>query len=435
MATWKEVALVEDLSVTATQVDGSGNPINPSAAGEILISDSTSAASWTNMADNTVLAGDGGVATVMTIGGSAGDAGRVDLDSSGGSAVFTVDNDAITLAKIKDDNVTIDKLAPISVSDAAHNSLEAGSMLYWDASGNPVALAAPANATKRLGSAASGSEFIPVWEDITATTTIEVTEHPAEDTERPVIFSDDSGNTGIASAATLHGDIGETAATDDFTYNSSEHRLTVKKLRVANQITGTIDSAVAVTTAVESSDTECFLTFVKANTAQDNTLHHNAGLKYNSDTQKLTVQGDLEVNGTTTTIDTANLTVKDKTILLSEGSTSITSSDESGLVIDCSSAILEDGTNENYAPRLVWKNNGGGSAATSSTLGWMMADHGDISSGDVPGQASVLRNIAPTLINQSAAPTSSSGDAVGPGAMWVYKTGTVADSRVFIQVD
>lgn len=46
---------------------------------------------------------------------------------------------------------------------------------------------------------------------------------------------------------------------------------------------------------------------------------------------KLTVTGDLEVNGTTTTVNTTNLLIEDRFILLNSGSTN---PDEGGLVID-----------------------------------------------------------------------------------------------------
>ena len=77
----------------------------------------------------------------------------------------------------------------------------------------------------------------------------------------------------------------------------------------------------------------------------------------------LTLSGDLTVNGATTTIDTTNLTVADKFILLNSGSA--TATDESGIIFGGS-----NGTRGNGAA-LIWNgdyNSNDGRLAIANTV-------------------------------------------------------------------
>ena len=71
----------------------------------------------------------------------------------------------------------------------------------------------------------------------------------------------------------------------------------------------------------------------------------------------VTITGNLTVNGTTTTIDTANLTVEDKFIILAHGSGSQTPISEGGIIVEGSTAdkgqafLFNSGSTENVTGR------------------------------------------------------------------------------------
>ena len=59
----------------------------------------------------------------------------------------------------------------------------------------------------------------------------------------------------------------------------------------------------------------------------------------NSGSGTLTISGNLDVTGTTTTVSTANLEVTDKNILIAKGSNSDANSDGAGITIDSATDI------------------------------------------------------------------------------------------------
>ena len=112
--------------------------------------------------------------------------------------------------------------------------------------------------------------------------------------------------------------------------------------RIATQ---SIDTRVFGTTLIDGSLTANRVPFA----SDANTLTDDANFTYNSATdvltingstfgQNVTITGDLTVNGTTTTIDTSNLLVEDKFIILAHGSGSISPIAEGGIIVEGSTA-------------------------------------------------------------------------------------------------
>lgn len=117
-----------------------------------------------------------------------------------------------------------------------------------------------------------------------------------------VVFANHTGTT-AGNYALLQ----DSAAT--FTYNPSTDTLT------AGTFSGTATTATNINTTDETTDTTTFVVFVNSATGSQ-VPHTNSNLTYNSNTGSLTIGGDLTVNGTTTTIDTATLQVEDPLISL-----------------------------------------------------------------------------------------------------------------------
>lgn len=113
----------------------------------------------------------------------------------------------------------------------------------------------------------------------------------------------------------------------------------------AGSITGTITSANTASTintvTAGASNLTFFIPFVSSSTGTNGTpLYVDAGIKYNPSSDSLTIEGDLTVNGTTTTINTTNLLIEDKYILLASGSTS---GNNGGIIIQSGSGATPSG--------------------------------------------------------------------------------------------
>lgn len=96
------------------------------------------------------------------------------------------------------------------------------------------------------------------------------------------------------------------------------------------QITAATASTVSTTTT--STNATYYIPFVASSTGiASEVLRVDAGIKYNPSTDSLTIDGDLVVNGTTTTINTTDLLVEDKFILVASGSTTAA---DAGIMVD-----------------------------------------------------------------------------------------------------
>jgi hypothetical protein len=95
-------------------------------------------------------------------------------------------------------------------------------------------------------------------------------------------------------------------------------------------LTGVASSTVNTTATTTNADH--YLVFVDDATSQTGeTLRVDSGIKYNPSTDTLTVEGNLFVNGTTVTVNTADLYVEDKFIVLASGSAT---DEDGGIMVD-----------------------------------------------------------------------------------------------------
>ena len=108
--------------------------------------------------------------------------------------------------------------------------------------------------------------------------------------------------------------------------------------------TGTAAIATTVTVADESSDTTCFPLFVTAATG-DLAPKSGSNITFNSSTGLLSatavtttgnvvVGGNLQVDGTTTTVNSSTMTVTDKNIEIAKGAANDAAADGAGITID-----------------------------------------------------------------------------------------------------
>lgn len=385
MATWKEVALVEDLAGFAqTNATDNAIPFGNSSGGF----DYTAAGT-----NNQILTVNGSHPQFVTMSGDA------TINAAG---ALTIANTAVETGMIADNAVTLAKMA----------GLDKGHIIYGDANGDPADL--PEGTDGQVLTLASG---MPSWASAGSVTSITVNESD-DNASHPLTFTD----SGAGAGAVLEQD-------NELHYNPSTNVLTA--VTFSGSLSGNATSADTVdTTTVSNSDTLYVPLVDSATGVSGETLETGSaitvvtGSSFLSDSTDctVTISGDLVVSGDTTTINTATLKVEDKTIVCSSGATTMSNSATSGLVVNGGSAT--DANN----PRIIWSDNGGGTATTSTTLGWAIADHGGISGAGATNSASTLRNIAPTLINQSAVPGST---AIGIGSMWLTDSST--GSRLFIQ--
>ena len=89
----------------------------------------------------------------------------------------------------------------------------------------------------------------------------------------------------------------------------------------------------SITVADESSDTTCFPLFVTAATG-DLAPKTGTNFTFNSSTGKVVIGGDLQVQGTTTTVDSTTLTVADKNIEIAKGAADDAAADGAGITVD-----------------------------------------------------------------------------------------------------
>ena len=89
----------------------------------------------------------------------------------------------------------------------------------------------------------------------------------------------------------------------------------------------------SITVADESSDTTCFPLFVTAATG-DLAPKTGSNFTFNSSTGKVVIGGDLQVQGTTTTVDSTTMTVADKNIEIAKGAANDAAADGAGITVD-----------------------------------------------------------------------------------------------------
>ena len=448
MATWKKVALEGDLGVAAT-----GETAAPSGSGEILISASATTATWYEMADNALVAGNStnGAAVVTPL-----PASDVKVTAVTASTIdMSIENDRVTTAMLKNNVVTVDKMAHYAGG---------GLLAYHDSTvGNtdstetyaPVVLPAGTNGQVLKCVVNSDDKYL-AWGNAGSVAALDITSGDGVDPASgsladnfPILFSDGQGDD-----KTVFGDVGSIK----FQYSPPEHLLEVGSITCASPgvitaVSGVYSSGVDKANTVQTeatSSADCFLGLFDTTTGYQACLTDSV-LTYNASTNTLNVP-NLVVSGNNTTVNTATLEVKDKTIVLasSTGLTTVSDASGAGIGIDVDQNAQttdvggSDAGNDAFCPRLFWTNDGTGAADTNpaqtsvvnsqSSIGWRLADVGTVAS-NVPTEVSQGHNIAPTLINQTVIPVS---QAIGIGSMWLTHNSTtgagVPTGALYIQV-
>jgi hypothetical protein len=146
-------------------------------------------------------------------------------------------------------------------------------------------------------------------------------------------------------------------------------------------------TAATATALTNTTDATSFLVLSEAATG-DNSLHTNAnGLVYNASTETLTVT-NLTVDGTTTTLDTTNLIVKDKLVVLADGSTDAAAASGAGITVDVAATAAD-------MPEFLWTNGG-------ALTGWSLSNY--VNGGATDHPVAIMDFSA-----NSTAPTDNSG--------------------------
>lgn len=116
---------------------------------------------------------------------------------------------------------------------------------------------------------------------------------------------------------------------------------------------------------------------------------------------------NLTVTGTTTSINTTNLEVTDKVVVIADGAGSTTAASVSGLQVDSSATVAE-------RPELLWTNGG-------NLTGWTLANHTATSSTDFPVSVMQFGTAAPSspAIQTEAGAGAFFADTTG-GNLYIY---------------
>ena len=174
----------------------------------------------------------------------------------------------------------------------------------------------------------------------------------------------------------------------------------------AGTFTIAAETTAATSTALtDTTDATSFLVLSGSATG-DNSLHTDAsGLVYNADTETLTVT-NLTVDGTTTTLDTANLIVKDKVVVIADGSTDAAAASGAGITVDVASTAAD-------MPEFLWTNGG-------ALTGWSLSNY--VNGGATDHPVAIMDFSA-----DSNAPTDNSG---GVGSFH-FDSG---DSKLYVRI-
>ena len=174
----------------------------------------------------------------------------------------------------------------------------------------------------------------------------------------------------------------------------------------AGTFTIAAETTAATSTALtDTTDATSFLVLSGA-AIGDNSLHTDAsGLVYNANTETLTVT-NLMVDGTTTTLDTSNLIVKDKLVVIADGSTDAAAASGAGITVDVASTAAD-------MPEFLWTNGG-------ALTGWSLSNY--VNGGATDHPVAIM-----DFSTNSTAPTDNSG---GVGSFH-FDSG---DSKLYVRI-
>tara|TARA_R110002096_G_scaffold11772_2_gene43129 strand:- start:1144 stop:2454 length:1311 start_codon:yes stop_codon:yes gene_type:complete len=433
MATWKEVALVEDLTAAAVQT-------GEAAAGQVAIGSSTAGEiTWTDVPSLSLIVGNGSNGAAVVVHDTAGDIQVTSSDST--KVKLDIVAGTVDTAKLATSSSTSTGVTPAKMSFGTSGGILAyhhdtiGSTVTGTVYG-PEVLPAGTNG-QILSTVVAGGKTYLDWIAGGTASTVTVTNGESQGSALPVIFGEGTG---------ADKDLYSDASTTPFTYEADVNTLRVANIITSGSVTATggfaglASSATTVNTAT-TTNASCYVALFDSQNGQQNG-RTDAGIRYDATNNMLTVD-NLTVSGTNTILNTTSLVVEDKLIAVASNSATASAASGSGVVVNINNLAIDEvaGDHDDYCPRLVWSNNSTHPQAnsanaqvstSSTTMGWAIASHGadaDASQG-VPVSASPLYNIAPTLIEQATLPATASAD-IGIGAMYLMNAAN--GSRLFIQ--
>ena len=410
MSAWKKVFTSADLIGIAN--GGTGANLN-SAGG--IVSNGTVLSS-VSMNDGQLLVGASGSApAAQTI------SGDIALTTGGNT---TIQTNAVSGNKIADHGVALGKIA----------SGTKGDLISFNGSGDAVALAVGGSNGLVLtvdDNEATGLKFASAPSAVNSSVS-------ALNADRdPIVTANDTiGSATLpGTVATLSFDKDETfvhktlAELDAGAYSTqtadNARGALYSKTGFQGQLAGEASGAIHVKTAVASGT-------VKIGAYGDNAAGFQVPLTQNiltlnADTPKLTIAGDLEVTGNTTTVSSTTVTVADAVIKLGEGATSssnaqagasATSAGGLGIAIDNGNA------SDDKLARFVYE----GYEDSASVLGWNIAQETADATDDLG--AATAYGVAVMHVQSGAFTTSETNFDIGVGALLYTTNGS---GGLFIQ--
>jgi len=454
MATWKKI-LHESSEIAITQIENLDNIDE----GHIIIGSAAGQADNHLLPHKQILMGDGSnhAKTTTLVSDSAGTGDIIVHQVLNGSGItqdakLKIVADAVITSKIKDDNVTIAKLA----HQNAH-----GIMVYDDSAADGTGIptfvtGGAAGEILKVNSSANGFEFAAG----SSASTVDISLH--DTTRRAVIIggiNDDNSDTG--SDSILRKDFPNFSYKEGETFASAAYKnhtgSTVAPVAlegtadlhvpdIKTNITGTAGTAMRAYVSNDNAATDQEFAVTLASQGADGGQFADSGpshlvahkqFTYNPVEGTLTVN-NLRVTGTNTIVDTVNLAVQDQTIrVATSNSTSTAQAQNSGIVVNIGDGT-PSGTNadetgyeanaDNKLPRVLWSN------SATTTQGWVMASKG--SGGSDASITSASNEVGIAAMNHSTGnitqSTLNSLNDHGIGAF--YLVDTDATPELYIQV-
>lgn len=457
MSTWKKVALYEDIGVFAgggstTELGGSIN--------QILLVGNNGDFGYLTPGSNTIIVGEGGVATNYTF---AGDGDVIaTFDTIADDITLNLGTGVVDTGELAAGAVKLSKIADSDFDDETTGVDLTGAMLYWDASDNAslVGTGGSVNQGYVLTVNASG---LPEWAAATATDTIDILDgSAATDADFGLLFGSEAAlgglsadkvyTDGLTTAYNLSynpfiGAVTQPGFTNGvYTTNpvgNNDHAALYSKNGFAGDLRGTASAAKAVEVTSVTSGTY----FAPMTKVGDTTESHGAQVYSNSAIQysvngagdvDVTINGNLTINGNATKveIESAEVQIADFRILLAHSDadgnatgsgTTLNSDQVQTAAAQLGVGILIDNANqttERNLARFAYRGRKGGSEYTNSNsvMGWVMAQEADNTASVTAPEVGV----GAMSVNASYTMTTTGGGSVlnfGVGAMGWFNNG------------
>lgn len=420
MATWRKIFTSNDVipvanggtnnsSLTIGGVVTDGDSIDgvEQTSGEILIGQSTTQVPVAHVLSGDVAMNSGGEVTIQPL--------------------------AVETGMIAENAVTLAKLAGSTTGD----------IITFDADGNPVYLGVGADGQVLKANSSATNGYGIEWSTAGTATNLNVVNGDAQAGPLPVTFASQIGT------ATVYAD------TDEFTFDPTiafVHEGTTQMNGgpddyLANETDGNGraalfskngfkgDLAGVASGAKEVSVGEMSGVFslvgIQTGVSPDNyaQIHRAAEsgstLQWNQNEGKLTVGGDLEVTGTTTTVNSTVVEIADASLKLAAGATDSTNAQASAAAVAAGGVgiVVDNGSaSDDRLGRIVYS----GYSSSNSVLGWKIAQERDVNAASPtlgPWGVGVMHT-------QSGTMTSNSALNIGVGAMTYTSDG---DGSLWIQ--